>query len=136
MGLWLGDGSSRDPLLTSLYEDAVEYNQKLEKFGVGKSVLVQSEKDPLSWKITSEGFCKKLDALGVKIKHNGTGSLKRVPEMYLYADEESRRLLVAGLIDTDGWTGSNDTYFTNGNKELMCLLVWSAREKTLWIRNH
>ena len=119
LGLWLGDGSSRDPLLTSLYEDAVEYNQKLEKFGVGKNVLVQSEKDPFSWKITSEGFCKKLDALGVKIKHNGTGSLKRIPEMYLYADEESRRLLVAGLVDTDGWTGSNDTYFTNGNKELI-----------------
>lgn len=119
LGLWLGDGSSRDPILTALPEDAQAYNTLLNQFGVGKNILKQYNSSDISWKIDVNNISQDLSNLGVKIKHNEHGTKKHIPDIYLYSSVEARKLLLAGLIDTDGWVNGNSTSFTNKNELLI-----------------
>ena len=61
-----------------------------------------------SWTISGGATLAAIRQLGLKGKKSYT---KFVPSVYLYADEEQRRALLQGLLDTDGsWNGKSRIY--------------------------
>lgn len=65
-----------------------------------------------------------LDGLGLRGK---TCPHKFVPSMFLYADEESRKSLLAGLLDTDGWVTPSGAGFASSSRALVDAMVFLVR---------
>ena len=119
-GLWLGDGNSRGAKITSAFEDRNAYLELFKTLGID-SDLTPIGKSNKEWKITYPNFKNLLSDLGVLQRTTEEGPQKRIPDVYKYATEESRRLLIAGMIDSDGWVDSRvpGWVFTNTNEELI-----------------
>lgn len=110
LGLWLGDGSSYAPCITTMDPEIMDY---AEQFAKEHNMRVRYEKIPnerainLHFATTDKSergynnqkrnyftnWLRKLNVL--KNKH--------IPEQYIYTSEKNRLKLLAGLIDTDGW---------------------------------
>lgn len=120
-GLWLGDGFSSGPYLAAMPEDAQEYNRIFEGFGLGSDVLtLQKTGDrEIKWRINTPKFRRKLHNLGVLQEKYDTKTNKHIPDVYLRSSIESRRLLLAGLLDSDGWSNDHSWGFSNTNTELL-----------------
>lgn len=90
IGLWLGDGDSDHPRITSMDKEVIEYLQN-------------------KYKITKQSLNSKADRyyiLGVRNIFTKLGFLngftKRIPKCYLNNDIKTRLELLAGVIDSDG----------------------------------
>ncbi|HVZ17485.1 MAG TPA: LAGLIDADG family homing endonuclease, partial [Terriglobales bacterium] len=117
LGVWLGDGTTGSPNVTSGLEDCDEMAALL-----GSHVAVHKRRhanavtlalgNGIRFKRGSNGFSNALRALGVwKDKH--------VPEAYLKASPDQRLALLQGLMDTDGYCNLRGTaYFTSINQRL------------------
>lgn len=104
LGCWLGDGSSDAGYIHSAPAD-------YELLAAGVPHTVSTARPGLvRWLPT--GLRAKLRTLGV------LGS-KHIPDRYTFADRQQRLALLAGLMDTDGYTtkGGNCT-FVQGKREL------------------
>jgi hypothetical protein len=105
LGLWLGDGSSSKPELTTMdteiknfWLDFAEKNNlkyKVYKAG-GKSFTYN-----LSGKERGNNLFTKF------LQKNNLINNKHIPKDYLLSDREDRLKLLAGLIDTDGYCEAN-----------------------------
>jgi hypothetical protein len=95
LGLWLGDGNTRDGRLTLNSEDLPEFEQ-----WIGESHRNQEQRG--CWSVWVKGLHKAL-------RLNGLLNHKHIPMAYLRASEAQRRALVQGLMDSDGFhTRSSD----------------------------
>lgn len=86
LGVWLGDGNSRDKWITCADEDLAHY----------LPYALETKRDKSAWRVHLRGLeTRELRLLGVlKNKH--------IPTSYLLASESQRRALLQGLMDTDG----------------------------------
>lgn len=113
-GLWLGDGNSNGNRFTGMVEDVEFY----------ESVLPGNfhwyGRDNKSHKIITPNFKDTLRENNLLQTEKGV-SKKHIPADYLYATEEARRELIAGLLDSDGCHMSNSAgwEFYNTNKDLV-----------------
>jgi Rad3-related DNA helicase len=116
LGVWLGDGSSRNNQITSVDPDLIT---EIEKAGYTVRSLRSNTYlyavDDENGKAVSRwqpGMTGRLRALGlVQNKH--------IPTSYLRASEQQRRALLAGLLDTDGTVSHcGATEFTTTNPQL------------------
>lgn len=111
-GLWLGDGTTAGPSITNQSQEVHDYLiGYAPTFDLTAKIKVYKDKD-------GKDKCPKIDVTGVnhsKIENpirdellnfvvNGS---KRIPKNYLINSQEKRLALLAGLLDSDGYLGSN-----------------------------
>lgn len=110
LGLWLGDGNSYAPCITTEDYEVENYLTefaRLHNMDIRKELLPNNNACNIHFVCTENSergynnhkinyFLKSLKKLNVyKNKH--------IPEQYIYNSREVRLNLLAGLIDTDGW---------------------------------
>jgi predicted phage terminase large subunit-like protein len=94
LGVWLGDGSSRQGIITMADDDAAVVRAEFERRG---------------YRTTDQSAPQTFGVLGLKValrdagllRENGVGK-KFIPELYLLASLSQRMDLLRGLMDTDG----------------------------------
>lgn len=110
LGLWLGDGNSYAPCITTMDPEIMDY---CEEFAKAHNMCIRYEKIPgeqalnIFFKATNKsarGYnnCK-VNYFTECLKKLNLLKNKHIPEEYIYTSEENRLQLLAGLIDTDGW---------------------------------
>lgn len=124
LGLWLGDGSSKAPSITTMDTEVVEY---LENFA-----LSINHKIRVSYKENNKANTYHLtrdrtvgqdgrypNYLKNKLNNLGIINNKRIPSIYSSASFEERVKLLEGLIDSDGYDGGQGIYsITQKSKDL------------------
>jgi superfamily II DNA or RNA helicase len=102
LGVWLGDGRSDSPSITSIDEEIIsylyEYAEKFDNLSVKK--YIQKNKN----EITKE------------LRNLNLINNKHIPKEYLIDSYENRLNLLAGLLDTDGYLDVKRGIFEFSNK--------------------
>jgi len=121
IGLWLGDGTSTRPEITTMDTEIVEWLYQLAplwdtKIHVQRKVNNRSSTYALTIKdwALSKGKNRILEAL----RHNDLIGNKHIPDCYLFASMQDRLALLAGLLDTDGHLQRNCFTISQKNKRL------------------
>ena len=120
LGLWLGDGSTKSPDVTTIDNEIVNY---LEKYA--KTFNLEIKPDGITYRITSgiKGGNNKLlkdkNSLLNILEQSNLIHNKHIPKEYLYSSIEQRIELLKGLMDTDGTISKlGDCSFTTTSNEL------------------
>jgi hypothetical protein len=123
IGLWLGDGSQRDPVITSQDARVLHYlTTKLKDYDL--SLNYQSQYDYRISSYTGQpGDNVMLEALR---KYNLLNN-KHIPNDYKINSKEIRLQVLAGLIDSDGSADNKGYEITQTNKVLANDIVFLAR---------
>lgn len=101
LGLWLGDGLYTEPIITTPDCEIVEYlNDFCEKNGF---VLSKHKSNKYEYRIIEKERLFR-NRLKSALKDLGVLGNKHIPESYLTASRKQRLKLLAGLIDTDGYS--------------------------------
>jgi intein/homing endonuclease len=105
LGVWLGDGSKNNGVITAEDNDAVFTRAEIERRG---------------YKTTDQATRYTFGILGLQIqlKELGVYKNKHIPQAYLEGSVQQRRDLLKGLMDTDG----------NVSKKGQCFFAQSNRE--------
>ena len=98
MGLWLGDGTSREAAITCHFEDEPHYRKRA--LAAGERWRIRAKKENALTCVLSKGpeplFLRRLASLDL-------WNNKHVPMRYLRAGDEQRLALLQGLMDSDGY---------------------------------
>lgn len=101
LGLWLGDGLYTEPIITTPDHEIVTYlNDFCEKNGF---VLSKHKSNKYEYRIIEKERLFR-NRLKSALKDLGVLGNKHIPESYLTASRKQRLELLAGLIDTDGYS--------------------------------
>jgi hypothetical protein len=130
LGLWLGDGTSGKPAITVGHKD-YEISNYLKKWAKQNHLLIRLEKYSgadiynFSYK---RGSGYSINPVILNLKNLNLFMNKHIPEIYLKNSSKNRLLLLAGLIDSDGYKSkSGSIQFSNTNKELSQQVLYLAR---------
>lgn len=138
LGIWLGDGNTRNLGLTNIDKCIIEewcnYAKK-NKLHIRKSDEKERKTDikeyeteyVTSYHITSTTDCKIKNTILDKFKKLNLINNKHIPEIYLKNSQENRLELLAGLIDTDGSINKQAYEITQKNKNLAEHIVILAK---------
>ena len=123
IGFWLGDGSQRDPVITSQDATILHYLQKtLKEYDL--SLNYQSQYDyrisSYSGKMGDNAFLEALKKYNLK-------NNKHIPHDYKVNSREIRLQVLAGLIDSDGFADNKGYEITQKNKRLSEDILFLAR---------
>lgn len=91
-GCWLGDGLSREFVLTGEQESLEVYAASAQSSGISCNFMSQG--------LSFRGMARKLEELGLGYHHDTP--LKFIPDIYLRSSILQREELLRGLMDTDG----------------------------------
>lgn len=106
-GLWLGDGTARDPKISSADTEIVEYiRTAAEKMG-----LVLKRENKYDYRLSSDGRVGANPFVNFLKKYNLVNN-KHIPQIFLSNSRENRLNLLAGIIDSDG-------HYSNGGYEII-----------------
>lgn len=104
VGLWLGDGTSRSANITTMDSEIVDY---LHKYAINEGLRVSvddSKKSKASTYrlvlVTRNG--NELNPLKEKLSKLDLIQNKHIPFIYKTSSSDQRKLLLAGLVDSDG----------------------------------
>lgn len=130
LGLWLGDGDSNQATITSadkvivdwLYEYAAIQGFEITKF---KETPEREETECPRYNLHAN-WNRSL-APSIKLRKLGVLDNKHIPLLYRANTREIRLLVLAGLLDSDGYLSSNCFVFTNKNHQLALDTVYIAR---------
>jgi len=126
LGLWLGDGSSASPDITTPDKEIVDYlTDYAEQIGLDCNKKDYVMKDGTTRCPTYSIVSK--EKKNLKTRFTMTGALrdvgvlnnKHIPEQYLINSRENRLQLLAGLIDSDGHYSKHNVYEITQKK--LCL---------------
>jgi hypothetical protein len=142
LGLWLGDGTYDRQQLTNIDPEVIE---EWINFGQSLNLRVARWRSPNSYSLVNKKGNKNIFREMLR-KLNLLGN-KHIPLDYLYSSKYQRLELLAGLIDTDGYSAHSCMNFTNKNKNLADGVVFLARslglaayisilEKGCWVQDH
>jgi predicted phage terminase large subunit-like protein len=107
LGVWLGDGSKHQAIITCADDDAAFVRPEIERRG---------------YTTTDQSTRYTFGILDLKVKLRELGVLenKHIPEQYLNASIQQRRDLLKGLMDTDGCVSkAGQCYWMQSNKALI-----------------
>lgn len=99
LGLWLGDGCADEPIITNIDPEVINYLHEFAECNgyyvsrIGKYAYRLNQKD----RQFRNGIKTILRELGVARK-------KHIPDIYMRSSRKQRLELLAGLIDTDGYS--------------------------------
>lgn len=107
LGMWLGDGKSRGYGFTSIDPELIEY---WTVWAAKNDSYISQHKIAIQYGVCSntKGGSYK-SALKKGLEHYNLLLNKHIPDDYIYNSKEVRLALLAGLIDTDGWTEYDGT---------------------------
>lgn len=126
LGVWLGDGNSREGLITCSLSEAAELRASIP-------YATFERKD------RGEGWRRfRVEGLSKALRENNLTNNKHVPTSYLRAGTKQRLRLLQGLMDSDGGIATNgQARFSNTNEGLVvavCELLRSLGEKPTFKR--
>lgn len=115
IGLWLGDGTSDQPSITQHESDKEtrEYCQRIAAEYGTELVIHRDKRSPsvlnLRFRVGPRGVAGRNTPNKVWRAFASclVDGKKRIPAALLRTDQDTRRRVLAGLIDTDGYVGSN-----------------------------
>ena len=121
LGAWLGDGHSRNMIITTADKEIVDYLGKMaDLYGVRLSYCAlkgKAQNMGLSKIVGTPGRENPLQEL---FKGYGLINNKHIPDCYIANSEQIRLQLLAGLIDTDGTYNGRGSYkITLANEKLI-----------------
>jgi hypothetical protein len=97
-GAWLGDGTSRDPKITTQESKMIKYlNEKLPEYGL--RLVYESQYD---YRMSCNDTTRANLFMRFMKKYNLVNN-KHIPQIYKCNDRNIRLQLLAGIIDTDGY---------------------------------
>lgn len=118
LGVWLGDGTSRELTVTSFDLPIIRFLQEYTKSLGGTLQEEPSQKGLYRMKGCRE-LRKKMDELHlIKNRIKEDKGYKHIPREFIKTSRENRLKLLAGLIDTDGYMSSNSFEITLVSKTL------------------
>lgn len=114
-GLYLGDGDSAGPCITTDDQEIVEYSKKIaELYG-----LHITKRGEMSYRIT-HGINGKENPLTKQLRDLEVINNKHIPEIYMNGSEEQRMELLRGLMDSDGHISkSSQIKFSQANYDFI-----------------
>jgi hypothetical protein len=125
IGLWLGDGSHRNTIITSADKEIVDYlKEYFEDFGL----TVKS--DDINHRITSgkhSGNYPGKNRFKEILREYNLLFNKHIPDDFLFTSRENRLRLLAGLLDSDGSLDSNCYDFIQKREDLFNQVIFLAR---------
>lgn len=105
LGVWLGDGHSRIPSITTGDREIVDY---LEEYAASLKLFLRKEPNSPGSEIYHITTCVRTEANPVtsSLRQYGVLKHKHIPHRYLTGSRTERRDLLAGILDADGyWDG-------------------------------
>lgn len=127
LGLWLGDGTSRTPSLTSVDPPVTDYwRDYATRLGLG--VRRGQGRDAITHHMTSgtKGGPKRNTFLNYLRKYDLVRN-KHVPHLYKCNSREVQLAVLAGIIDTDGCLVCNGYDIVQKNERLLDDIIFMAR---------
>lgn len=124
LGLWLGDGSKGQCIISGLSEDLEFYQSVLETKGIFSRILHTKREEPvdlLTFSSPGEGrrtVTKNPQAKS--LREHPVYKNKHIPSEYLRASYSQRVELLQGLMDTDGYVNKETGYCTFVGTEVLC----------------
>jgi DNA-directed RNA polymerase beta' subunit len=111
LGMWLGDGTARYPSFTSIDEELISYWTSWTSNNGGKIAIHDKNDKSIHFYISSICVKKGYDCnpLTQKLREYNLVNNKHIPEDYIINDVNTRLLVLAGLIDTDGSVENDGT---------------------------
>ena len=126
LGLWLGDGHSRTPTITTEDQEIVKY---LYSFAKSNNQIIRVENIPNN-SANSIHICANWQRKGTfktaLISYDLIGN-KHIPHDYKTGSKKQRLELLAGLIDTDGSKSNNGYDYISKSKKLAEDVMFIAR---------
>ena len=120
LGAWLGDGHSDRAALTTMDDEiAVEWEKWIRSHGDDVSVVGAGK--AITMTAVRGGACSGL------LRNTGVLANKHIPHEYLVSSRMQRLELLAGLIDTDGYSGSYFFEITQKNVRLANDIAYLGR---------
>lgn len=128
LGIWLGDGTSRYPEVTTADPEVVE---SLEAEAASRNLVLnlkEQREGCAIYSITSGGHNGPYaNSLINDLRHYNLIQNKHVPNIYKANDRNTRLQILAGLLDSDGSKSNNCFDFINKNKTLAEDVTFIAR---------
>ena len=127
LGVWLGDGTSRELTITSFDKPIIAFLKEYAKVFGG-----ECSKELNSGGLWRMKGCHRLFVLMdnyhlLKKRGNPKSGEKHIPMEFIRTSTENRLRLLAGIIDTDGYLGDNSFEVTLSSKRLHEDLVLLCR---------
>lgn len=108
LGLWLGDGDSDSPRITSMDPEVIEYCRSYAK-AVGLNCVPRPQHGGPAMRLHLSGsrYGSRKNILFEEMRKLKLIKNKHIPNCYLLNSESVRLSLLAGLLDSDGsWSGN------------------------------
>ncbi|WP_456380940.1 replicative DNA helicase [Hydrogenimonas sp.] len=104
LGIWLGDGRSRDVRIATEDREVVEYLETYAaKLGLQLSLYAAEGKCPMYGITNGRHVDPRSHSLQGRLRSLGLLEEKRIPKSYIANTRQIRLELLAGLIDSDGY---------------------------------
>ena len=121
IGFWLGDGSSSSTLITTQDSAVLGYlNSTLRSYD-----LMLNYYGKYDYKI--RGFEKDKNKMLDVLKHHSLLDNKHIPSLYKINDRKTRLHVLAGIVDSDGYTYNNTIEISQKSKQLADDIQYIAR---------
>lgn len=104
LGLWLGDGSSRETVITNIDPEVIAYlYESAGRMGIRVNRWINPDGTPgVNYSFTSDTKNEDANPFRSGLKNLGLLNNKHIPLIYQQNSREHRLLILAGLLDTDG----------------------------------
>lgn len=130
LGVWLGDGTKNAPEITNPDSEVINaWSEYIAAIGLteNKTITSTSKEGKNCYSIYGSKGNSPKNFFIEKLKELGIFDNKHIPDIYLTANIEDRRQLLAGLIDTDGSLDGCSYDFVQKSKQLAEQVVWLAK---------
>lgn len=130
LGLWLGDGSSTAPEITTMDKEIVDYlSDFADKNGMKITKNGKAENRASTYKIVSQKIIgqNRNNRLLTALRELNLVGNKHIPQIYKANSRDVRLKLLAGLVDSDGYINRNSIQITLKVKQLADDAVFLAR---------
>ncbi len=129
LGIWLGDGSSRIPSITTGDREIVQYLEEYaNRIDIAIRKELNSENSEIIHLIDKHRPGRGGSVLMNAMKHYNLIQNKHIPLRYKTGSRQERLELLAGIIDTDGHKGKREDYeLTLKNEHLLDDVIFIAR---------
>jgi len=129
IGLWLGDGCSLNPSITTGDEVIKDYLSSFASHA-GLQVRIQENSENSQVFHISTGTmwgAKNRNTLRAQMNHLGLFRNKHIPLQYKTSSREERLALLAGIIDSDGYNSGKGFEITQKDEALLDDIIFVAR---------
>lgn len=124
-GLWLGDGNCNSMSITTMDKEVVDTWYSLEDADL--SIRVENQPHNKSKTYHLRAKIGKSNKYTSELKRLGVYKNKHIPDVYKYSNIESRRKLLAGILDSDGYVSGNAHDIIQKSKVLADDICFLAR---------